>query len=226
LDVTLTPVNPPIVVPAGGGSFSFNAAVVNNGPAQVPFTVWARMKYPNGTYTSPTLGPVTVNPAVGITISRLRVQNIPATYPSGAYTYLGYANLSFTYPAIDSASFPFTKSAVAGTGPMVWDAICSGEPFPGERSQTAFIPSGLELAVSPNPFNPTTAISFELQAANSIRLNVYDTSGRLVASLADGRQEAGNHRVSFDGSNLASGLYFVRLQTGDQSAVGKMMLMK
>jgi hypothetical protein len=226
LDVTLTPVNPPIVVPAQGGSFQFNAAAVNNGPSQIPFSVWARIKYPDGSYTNPTLGPVTINPPVGSTITRLRIQNIPGSYPAGSYTYLGYGNLTYSYPAVDSSFFPFTKSAVAGSGPEVTNAFCTGELFPGEPSQMVSIPSGLELAVSPNPFNPATAISYQLSANSLVSLRVYDVSGRLVATLVEGQQEAGTHKVTFDGSKLASGLYFVRMQAGEVTAVQKMMMLK
>ncbi len=224
LQVTLTPINPPIVVPAGGGSFSFNAAVVNNGPSQTNFTVWARIKYPDGTYTGPTLGPVAINPPVGTTVQRLRNQNIPSTYPPGAYTYLGYANLSFAYPAIDSSSFPFTKSAVAGNGPMVWDATCSGEAFPGEVVATPSTHSVLNNY--PNPFNPSTSIRFTLGTSGDVQLAVYDVNGRQVANLVNGYRAAGSHEVSFDGSNLASGVYVYTLSANGLTSTAKMVLMK
>jgi hypothetical protein len=225
LDVTLTPLNPPITVPAGGGSFQFNVSVKRTIAPQAPFAVWARIKYPNGTYTLPTLGPVTINPPVNLTITRQRNQNIPASYPAGLYTYLGYANNTFVYPAIDSSSFTFTKLATGG-GPSVWDATCSGEPFPGEQSQTALIPSGLKLNVSPNPFNPTTALSFELQVSSRISLKIYDTAGRLVANLVEGWQEIGSHEVAFEGSTLPSGIYLARLEAGEVTAVQKLVMIK
>jgi hypothetical protein len=78
----------------------------------------------------------------------------------------------------------------------------------------------------PNPFNATTAISYRLPASSQVDLRVYDLTGRLVAALVDGRQEAGSYEVIFDGGELASGLYFVRLQVGEYEAVKKMMLLK
>jgi hypothetical protein len=85
--------------------------------------------------------------------------------------------------------------------------------------------------VWPNPFNPSTVASFELRVPSRVNLKVYDTAGRLVATLADGWRGAGSHEVTFDpagasGSRLASGLYFVRMQAGEYSAVRKMMLLK
>jgi hypothetical protein len=57
-------------------------------------------------------------------------------------------------------------------------------------------------------------------------LKVYDTTGRLVATLADGWQEAGTHEVTFDGSKLASGIYLFTLNAGQQHTTGKMVLLK
>jgi hypothetical protein len=226
LDVTLTPVNPPIVVPANGGSFQFNAAVVNNGPTLQPFSVWARMRYPDGTYTSPTLGPVTINPPLNVTISRLRIQNVPGSYPSGEYYYLGYAALTYGGTIVDSSFFTFTKSTIADGGTLVMDALCLGELFPGEIP-IASQPMAFGLGeVYPNPFNPSTAISYKLSVAGHVSLQVYDVTGRLVARLVNGTQEAGIYKVTFDGSNLASGLYFVMMQSGEYTAVKKMMMIK
>jgi hypothetical protein len=78
----------------------------------------------------------------------------------------------------------------------------------------------------PNPFNPTTTIGFELPAPSKTVLAVYDVNGQRVATLVDGWCEAGLHQVNFDGSDLASGLYIYRLQAGEFTATGKMMLVK
>jgi flagellar hook assembly protein FlgD len=91
---------------------------------------------------------------------------------------------------------------------------------------TALIPSGLDLKILPNPFNAVTAINYELGAASHVNLKVYDTAGRVVATLLDGWREAGSHHVTFDGSQLASGLYFVKMQTGEYEGVKKIILLK
>jgi len=78
----------------------------------------------------------------------------------------------------------------------------------------------------PNPFNPTTALSYQLSAASHVNLRIYDTAGRLVATLVDGWREAGTHEVTFDGSNLASGVYIYCLEAGERTASGKMVLMR
>jgi hypothetical protein len=78
----------------------------------------------------------------------------------------------------------------------------------------------------PNPFNPTTTIQYDLRNAAKIRLDVYDVLGRNVATLFDGMQTAGVHLATFDGKNLASGIYYYRLKTDESVQVRKMLLLK
>lgn len=78
----------------------------------------------------------------------------------------------------------------------------------------------------PNPFNPTTEITFDLAKSTYATLNVYNSLGQMVASLADGKMEAGVHHVTFNASNLPSGMYFYKLQADNFSEVKKMVLMK
>jgi len=78
----------------------------------------------------------------------------------------------------------------------------------------------------PNPFNPSTVASFELRVPSQVSLKVYDTTGRLVATLVDGLREEGAHEVTFDGAGLPSGIYVYRLTAGEFSSSGKMVLLK
>jgi hypothetical protein len=78
----------------------------------------------------------------------------------------------------------------------------------------------------PNPFNPTSTMRYGLVADGRVSLKVYNTFGQEVANLVDGFQAAGYHEVVFDGSGLASGLYFYRLQAGTYSDTKKLMLLK
>jgi hypothetical protein len=78
----------------------------------------------------------------------------------------------------------------------------------------------------PNPFNPETVISFNLPKVSRVRLSVYNTLGELIATLADGELSAGKHTLPFNGSRLASGIYFYRLETNKFSKTMKMILAK
>jgi hypothetical protein len=82
------------------------------------------------------------------------------------------------------------------------------------------------LGAFPNPFNPATTIKFQMPQAGLVNLKVYDTAGRLVTTLVNGRRDAGAHEVTFDGSNLSSGVYLYSLTAGAYSATGKMVLVK
>lgn len=87
----------------------------------------------------------------------------------------------------------------------------------------------LEFSLSqnyPNPFNPTTTIRFTLPEPAGVRLDLFDILGRRVGTLVNDRLSADAHTFTFDGSGLASGLYFYRLHAGDRVAVRKMMLVK
>jgi hypothetical protein len=78
----------------------------------------------------------------------------------------------------------------------------------------------------PNPFNPCTTIRYALPNASRVTLLVYDLLGRQVSGLVNGKMEAGIHDVTFDGSSLASGMYFYRLQTGDFVATKRLVLQR
>lgn len=79
----------------------------------------------------------------------------------------------------------------------------------------------------PNPFNPTTTIEFSLAEKSKVLLKVYDILGREVALLLNGEFDAGIlHQVKFDASQLPSGMYFYRLEAGENMLVKKLLLIK
>jgi hypothetical protein len=78
----------------------------------------------------------------------------------------------------------------------------------------------------PNPFNPTTTISFSLPVQSQVHLLLIDVLGNVVKDVAEGIYEAGTHKVTLDASNLASGVYFYKLEAGNFISIKKLMLMK
>ena len=78
----------------------------------------------------------------------------------------------------------------------------------------------------PNPFNPTTTIRYGLPNRSHVLLAVFNTLGQQVAILQNGEQDAGFHEVKLDGSRLASGVYFYRIQAGEFVHISKMLLMQ
>jgi hypothetical protein len=78
----------------------------------------------------------------------------------------------------------------------------------------------------PNPFNPSTTLVFGLQKADYVTLEILDLRGKLLSMIADGFHEAGRHRVEFSSESLPSGVYFVRLRSGSQSAIRAITLLR
>ena len=78
----------------------------------------------------------------------------------------------------------------------------------------------------PNPFNPSTKISFVIPTTGFVTLKVYNILGQEVQTLFSGIKNAGSYETTFDGTKLASGVYFYRLQAGNQMLVKKMVMMK
>lgn len=78
----------------------------------------------------------------------------------------------------------------------------------------------------PNPFNPATVIKYQIPKASNVKISIFDILGKEVASLINGRVEAGYHQVEFDGSNFASGLYLYKIVAEGFTDVKKMILVK
>jgi CubicO group peptidase (beta-lactamase class C family) len=88
-------------------------------------------------------------------------------------------------------------------------------------------PKGFELHQNyPNPFNPTTTISYELNESSRVRLTVLDAIGRELDILVDEHHASGTYSVQFSAQDLASGIYFYRLDVGDRTTLRKMTLIK
>jgi hypothetical protein len=96
-----------------------------------------------------------------------------------------------------------------------------------ERLSDAALPHETTLDQNyPNPFNPTTLIQYQLPQAARVSLKIYNLLGQEVRTLVDEVQQPGTYRARFDGTSVASGLYFYRLRAGDFTQVKKMLLVK
>jgi hypothetical protein len=78
----------------------------------------------------------------------------------------------------------------------------------------------------PNPFNPSTTISFSLPERANVILSIYNEIGETVAVLFKGEKEAGTHSIEWNASKFVSGIYFYELKTEKYQAVKKVILMK
>ncbi|MHB9028113.1 MAG: DUF3160 domain-containing protein [Candidatus Latescibacterota bacterium] len=82
------------------------------------------------------------------------------------------------------------------------------------------------LAVNPNPFNPSTTVSYTVPSAGPVTLAIYDILGRKVATLVEGNHAAGTYSVLWDARNAASGMYFCRIQAAGRGETAKMVLVR
>lgn len=109
----------------------------------------------------------------------------------------------------------------------VWTRFAFNDLTSTGPASTLAMPNSFDLHANyPNPFNPTTAIRYTLDARRQTRLTVYDILGREVAVLVDGVMPAGSHSATFDASGLSSGIYIVRLSTPEGSQSRRIALVK
>ncbi len=216
-------------IPYSGGNLYFDVFVENEGISAADFDAWLDIEFEGGSPTTVVQRSFT-NYLPGWTIDRPNMYfPVPSTYSQGNYMFYGRVG---DHPSNvwDESGFPFIKNGSdynPGFVPFVPDGV--PDPFDKitNKGTDELQPQQIALiGAYPNPFNPTTSISFNLPEAVKVNLTVYDVSGRLVAAVVNGYREAGIHEVTFDASDLASGIYLYRMDTDGFTASGKMVLMK
>lgn len=226
LEISLEPVGLPITVPAGGGSFDFYAEITNTGTLLDAADVWLDATMPDGTTAGPIFIRYGLAVGAGVSFGRDMSQTIPGIAPAGDYTYNAYAGSYATGAIFSEDHFDFSKSGFDANSGGEW-TVTGWEEETSVLSSIEPRPERYELgSASPNPFNPTTDIVFALPDAGNVKLVVFNTLGRQVATLADGWKAAGWHTAAFDASQLSSGIYFYTLQSGDFFQTKKMLLVK
>jgi parallel beta-helix repeat protein len=142
----------------------------------------------------------------------------------------------FDSPVIDAGSPQYADSLVAcewGLGTELSDMGAYGGGAPasptaiGDDDEIVATPSEFFVVRNyPNPFNATTTISYQLPEASHVKIEIYDDLGRKVRTLVDEAQSAGSHDVAWNASEVASGLYFYRIQADNYEVTRKMALLK
>ncbi len=240
--LTLTPTSP-TTIPAAGGTLVYDVHLISNLAYPVSgLRYWTDAILPNGsTYGPIMVQPFTMTAFMDVTVPDM-TQTIPAMAPAGVYQFRGHVGY-MAGPQVGD-SFPFTKQETAVDNGGVsaapdaesWRAggvwTVTGDPAEGEKLdsslENARIPVEYALTeVHPNPFNASATVTVELPEVSELTIAVYNVTGQGVAELVRGRVAAGTHSCVFDGSSLASGIYFVRAAVpGRLNAMQKVVLVK
>jgi photosystem II stability/assembly factor-like uncharacterized protein len=124
----------------------------------------------------------------------------------------GWVNQSFGNRGFYGVCFTDVNTGtIVGDSGTIYHTTTGG--VTGIKDNPAQLPDNFLLEQNyPNPFNPSTVISYRLPVISHVTLKVYDVLGREVATLVNGVEKPGNHSVSFNASNLPSGVYFYKLQ--------------
>lgn len=147
------------------------------------------------------------------------------------YDRKGWQYLSDTMDCAYSTALPAYTASQGGfpLGDLNWFPTKKQEweIWVTDVNDPDFSPSSFSLNQNyPNPFNPSTKISFNLSNAGKTSLSVFNVLGQKVATLIDKELTEGYHEVQFDASTLSTGVYFYKLESGNNLEIKKMMLLK
>jgi hypothetical protein len=234
--INTNPIYGPIIIPANGGTFHYYMNIQNLTIEHQTPMVWNKIRDTSNNYYT-VFGPVSRTlPAIANPGRRVS-QSIAGNIPSGSLCFISYIGV-FPNIAHDSSYFYITKTSNTDGNPWI---VQSEGSFIDDLNSVTLLPNSpasFMVNAAPNPFNPTTTLTFTLPHPARVSLEVFDINGRRVGVGLDptrGRQEclpnqqtfdAGTHTIPFDGSDLPSGIYFARLSAGDFTTTQKMVLLK
>jgi len=218
--IEIIPDYPPVTVEQGA-SFGFTGTLTNNTEDPQVTDAWTMAVGP----AKETYGPFKMRNDVALEPGQTRTahfsQGVPNLAPLGFYNYIAYCG---EYPStvMDSSSFQLEVIAGPAGGATGW--VLTGSFLEGEFAD---LPSEFALSGNyPNPFNATTVIGYQLPTTAQVRLEIYNLFGQKVAMVVDGQQEAGYNSVTWDASEISSGVYFYKLTAGDFTEARRMILVK
>ncbi|MCB0723376.1 MAG: S8 family peptidase [Ignavibacteriae bacterium] len=218
----------------GKGVINLNAAFMYMGPsiAHMPL-----LNTPNLS------GPYTVDAMINTTVNPLNTSEIKLFWGRGtitdsiSMTNSGGSNWTANIPGNnDTATYVYYIKAVdnqgreafsPGTAPAQLHSFIANGSITNVTNNGGSIPVTYAISQnSPNPFNPTTKINFDIPVQSFVSITIYDMTGREITQLVNTGLAAGSYSTVFDGSKLASGVYYYRITAGSYVETKKMLLIK
>jgi hypothetical protein len=159
--------------------------------------------------------------------------NIYRRYNDHPYLLAGHANFA-TYTenlSLEGTYYYYVRPVYAEGEGEPSNVAEVAFPFVGNGDEPTPVLVNALHANYPNPFNPTTTVSYSLAKSGNVSLRIYNTKGQLVKTLVKGSMKAGQNRIVWDGLNdagkpVSSGLYFYKLDAPDYSSIRKMLMLK
>jgi len=230
ISITVDPAaGDPVIVPGSGRIFNFDVTIENNGSSTLEAQTWNKV-------TLVGAGGEEVGPVGGIPVTNITVAanssftttitlEVPPGVPAGTYPF---NQIVGTFPSfeLDRDTFTFIKTA----GPSLTKAGTDDWGLSPKTEVT--IPEEFALEQNfPNPFNPSTTIAYQIPTAETVRMTIYDLTGRQVRELLNENKSAGYHTIQWDGKNqigqqVSSGLYIYQISAGKFNQTRKMAFVK
>jgi outer membrane protein assembly factor BamB len=209
-----------------GGVLEASIRLVNNTAEWQTFYLAAWVDIPTAGQRK-VLGPIQLKIMPKGTMTGIIAHDVPPEAPTGSYVYTAKIGTSMQ-EQWDYGSFDFEVIEGTKIGTTGWQVVEFSIEGKDMLSGLAVnLPTKFTgLGNSPNPFNVSSIISYNLETSGNVTLEVYDLLGRRVATLVDGEQQSGEHQVLWDASQCASGIYFYRLTAGDFTETRRTTLLK
>ncbi len=172
---------------------------------------------PAATFTDGVMAVLHFSVAAGAPMQRVTIDSIYVDSLIGGDSHF-YTRIDISDNTGTGVYLPsFTAGSIEITSPTDVET--------GDGSST--LPTNFVLEQNyPNPFNPSTEIRYSLPKAGNVKLEVFNILGQEVATLFDGRREAGTYTAQFEGAKQPSGIYFYRLRHDGGAETRKMLLLK
>lgn len=221
-----------------GSTATSDVSVVLNGPDTVTagLTIQFSLTISKPSKTGAGLDIATRNGVLAPVSTNIHLSNGELTHNDDIPMTNGSVSVQFNYTAPGAAGTDtlwatgLATNSTGGTGGDDWNWAAS-------KRIIVRLPTGIESNNSlvndfslsqnyPNPFNPETKIRYQIANSGFVTLIVYNSSGNEVASLVNGKQATGNYEVNFNGSGLASGVYFYKITSGNFTQTRSMIILK